>query len=1054
MANFWTQISGTNIATLEETVTTTVNLPLSQSDATVTVISGTLPKGMLLKNNTITGTPSEVARPTDYKFALRATYNNQISDRTFTITVNGADVPEWVTDEGLLPVGPNNTFYILDNTPINFQLEVTDTDVEAGQTLEYFIGSGDGVLPPGIQLTADGRLVGVVEPILALEKQQSAGEYDTGSYDSRSNPYDFGIKSSNGFDSFFYDTTIFDLSIPTKSPKKLNRYYEFTISVSDGDTIARRTFTLYVVGDDFLRVDNTIMQIANGVFTADNTHIRTPIWLTPRNFGYRRANNYVTLYLDVLDPNTLSGVVTYTLQDFNDDGSESVLPPGMVLDNTTGEVAGRVPYQPSINREYKFTVKASRYGPTTSSEFVTLKVFEDAQPGANSIKIFKNPDISDVINSTISIGGQAFIISSVDTSSQQFDVINLSTPLKVFMYETTSIGGTSLKIRKLGRPFLDKLLNSTINFGAQSVRITGINYNEKLYKAKEDHTSATFASDLYNDKWIEVNGTLSDYEPWTANTSYSEGDIIKFNNSAFETLTIEDPVAINVFAGLQADTLLATPLDEIVKKEVQYDIQTVSNITLEVAESTKTFSVTLLGEVNSEIKFTTPSNLGRISSNYISTLFIEGTTSVKGLNLLYSLVKGTLPPGLSLGYDGSITGKVIQFGSSTQDGLTTFDSNTFTLDGNETRIDRKFTFTVKAQDQYLYSAQEKEYFITIEDPDNKSYSDLIVKPFLKKEQRTQYNNIISNPEIFLPESIYRPYDDNFGIQNKIKMLVYAGLETKTINNYVAAITKNHKRKKFKIGDVKVAQAKTPGTNDVVYEVVYLDIIDPQMPKTGRTRKSFRIDTKHNLTVDQSRSIQDSDTVISVPIYGRSGEIETELTSGALVVETRTDRIVYGSTNRFKVELRDETLIEYVARITTTLKDLTDPYVLPTVPDNPIKTDTDAIRVSEGKDQTRYISNLYHMRDNLSKIGLTELNFLPLWMRTAQEGDVRELGYTPAVVLCYTKPGQSKIIANNIKNANFDWQQFDFDIDRYIIDNAVGNSSEQFLLFGNYQFNTN
>jgi len=340
MANFWTSLSGTTIASIEENVTTSVSLPLSETNATVTHISGTLPNGMRLKNNAIVGTPSEVARVTDYKFVLRATYNNEISDRTFIITVSGEDLPEWETEEGLLPVGNNNTYYILDSSPVDFQLLANDSDTAAGEKLEYFIGSGDGTLPPGIQLTTDGRLIGVVDPILAIEKKSGNGSYDTGAYDSRNNPYDFGIKSSNGFDSFFYDTTIYDLSIPTKSPKKLNRYYEFTVSVSDGDNIARRTFRIYVVGDDFLRIDNTIMQVGTGVFTADNTHIRTPIWLTPRNFGVRRANNYLTFYLDVIDPNTLSGIVTYTLQETNDDGSESVLPPGMDIDSTTGEIAG------------------------------------------------------------------------------------------------------------------------------------------------------------------------------------------------------------------------------------------------------------------------------------------------------------------------------------------------------------------------------------------------------------------------------------------------------------------------------------------------------------------------------------------------------------------------------------------------------------------------------------------------------------------------------------------------------------------------------------------
>ena len=65
------------------------------------------------------------------------------------------------------------------------------------------------------------------------------------------------------------------------------------------------------------RADNTMMQIGTGIFTADITHIRVPVWLTPSNFGFRRANNYVTLVLDVIDPNTLSGVPSYYLKATN-----------------------------------------------------------------------------------------------------------------------------------------------------------------------------------------------------------------------------------------------------------------------------------------------------------------------------------------------------------------------------------------------------------------------------------------------------------------------------------------------------------------------------------------------------------------------------------------------------------------------------------------------------------------------------------------------------------------------------------------------------------------
>jgi len=387
MANFWTSNNGDSLGTLEEQVTIApLTLPLSEPSASVALISGSLPAGLRLVNNTILGTPIEVSRETVSTFVLRATYNSQISDRTFKITVLGEDAPVWQTPADLLPAGNNGVYYILDSAPVDFQLEVIDTDTAAGQVLEYFIPAKGGVLPPGIQLTRDGRLVGVVDPILAIEKASGSGFYDDAGYDAGStSAYDWSVPSSNGFDSFYYDTTIYDLSTPTRSPKKLNRYYEFIVSVSDGDTIASRTFKLYVVGDDFFRADTTVMNVGSGVFSADNTHIRVPIWLTPRDFGYRRANNYVTLVLDVIDTNSLAGVVSFYQKAFNDDNSPSILPPGLELDTITGEIAGRVPYQPAVTQEYKFTIAAQRIGYDIDRVQLIEYMYESANPGVAQI---------------------------------------------------------------------------------------------------------------------------------------------------------------------------------------------------------------------------------------------------------------------------------------------------------------------------------------------------------------------------------------------------------------------------------------------------------------------------------------------------------------------------------------------------------------------------------------------------------------------------------------------------------------------------------------------
>lgn len=1007
MADLWEKRSGTELAVLQERNTTVVPLPLNNDEIddstslTVQKISGTLPNGMRLETLDsslytvkygLVGTPLEVPRSTQYKFVLRATQGELFQDRTFTITVEGPDEPEWVTSEGLLPIGENSTFYILDSAPVDFQLVAVDRDTSAGQTLEYFIANNDGQLPPGIELTSDGRLVGIVDPILALDKAAGAGLYDQNVYGTY--PYDFGIKSSNGFDSFFYDTTTYDLSIPTRSPKKLNRYYEFVVSVSDGDTIARRTFRIFVVGDDFLRADNTIMQVGTGTFTADNTHIRTPIWLTPRDFGYRRANNYVTLFLDVIDPNSLSGVVSYSLETINDDGSDSILPPGLVLDSTTGEIAGRVPYQPAVTTEYKFTVKASRLGATVEKTSLSFRTYEDTAIGSTSVKIDKNPNVNSFPGNTINVDGNAYRITSVNDAVNQYDTITLGEPVDFKVFETATTGSTQVKITPVGN-LLSDLVGETISFGTSSYTVSNVDDGSIIYAARIDHTSqAGFLQD--DDKWEVYTGSETEATVWTPGTPYQEGDLVKYSTRGYDVLTFTSAITSNISLGLPIEHVIPVETKTLWKVGTIVYLDAVSyGLNTEVAEKSKTFIVRMLGEVDSTISWLTPSDLGNISSNYISTLKVEAQTTVPNGKLLYSLIKGTLPPGLTLSPDGEIIGKINSFGTVSNPGLTIFDSQTLILDGNTTSIDRDFRFTIKAQDQFGFSAIEQEFVVNVDDPDDKLYSNLYVKPMLKESQRSIYNTFISNPDVFDPNYIYRPNDPNFGLQKQIKMLVYAGIETKSAENYVAAAAKNHTRKRFRLGDVKTAVAKLPGTNDIVYEVVYVDIIDPYEPSEGTTKQFYKINNKNRL---------------------------------------KTNSISY-STADDNTGLQNEEPMRF----------------RPPEP-NTVKADSDVYKISQLTDDVRYISNLTNMRENILGIGDTERNFLPLWMRTSQGTNIAELGFVSAIPLCYCKPGTSQIIANAIKNTEFEFNQFDFDIDRYIIDSTEGNSAEQYIVFANYKFN--
>lgn len=915
MARLWSQSSGTTIATLQERQTTTVNLSLTEDSVTTNLISGELPRGMRLESNAIVGTPFEVPRETTYTFVIRATFNGEIQDRTFKIVVQGADEPSWVTQEDLLPVGINGQYFILDSAPIDFQLEAFDQDTSSGQTLEYFIGNKDGELPPGVQLTRDGRLVGIVDPILAIEKAAASGFYDDGPYDYLlKTGYDWSVRPNNGFDSYFYDTTTYDLSIPTRSPKKLNRYYQFTVSVSDGDTIQRRTFRIYVVGDDFFRSDTTVMQVGTGIFTADITHVRTPIWITPRDFGFRRANNYVTLKLDIIDPNTLIGVVVYNLASKNDDGTDSILPPGLSLDSTTGEIAGYTPYQPAITKEYKFTVNARRI--------------------------------------------------EVDEERIQF---------QQFAYEDTPKNTINLKVNKLGE---------------------------------------------YEKKAVGLNFSIEGY-------AYKVVSISTVNNN-YDVLNLDKPIHKALTKG---DTV---------------DLGITSVVAQEISEKEKTFTVKLLGEIDSTIQWLTPDNLGTISANYISTLSVAAQTTVPNARLIYTLESGNLPPGLSLSLDGEIIGKIRSFGNVESPGLTVFDGQSFILDGNTTSIDRKYTFTIKAQDQFGYSAIQRRFTVSVTDPDNKQYSNLHVQPYMSETKRRTYVDFINNAEIFNPEYIYRPNDPNFGLQRKIKMLLYSGIETKNIEEYVAAAAKNYTRKKLILGEVKTAVAKTPGTNNIVYEVVYIEVLDPYESSNGDVKKQIKIKNKAPQLVNSIKYTYVLPNVMKVTT--RNGDVDVDFSS-SLDIFLRDYLVSYPVSDTLRVTLRDGSEIDIPFNKGTSVSNKYRPN-----PENTITADSNAITVDGAADDVRYISNISHMRDAIRELGETERNFLPLWMRTAQANSVNELGFVNAIPLVFCKPGTSAIIKNNLDFANIDFTQFDFDIDRYIIDSTTGNSEEQYVLFANYKFN--
>jgi len=352
----WTTTAG-KIASIDEQASFSLQLEANTSDSTTivySVIAGSLPAGMqVTSTGLLTGTPAEVAKRTLYTFVVRATAGTTITDRTFSIDVKGADAPTFTTASGQLQMEDSTRvglYWIIDGSELTLQLEATDTDTAAGQTLVYEITSGE--LPPGITMNKKGLVSGVVK----LTDDQKFGE--RGGFDA----------SQEDYDDVVYDKTV--------TSKSISKNFEFTVRVSDGTSFVEQTNSIFVYSADFWRVSNSsvtidVTEIDGSPLTMDYSGNRRPVFRTGSDLGtFRHDNDFVTK-IDVEDFDPLQGDLTYTIQ-------SGALPGGVQIDASSGELYGALARQTAVEKTYTFTVRANRVVSTginvfTDQEF-TMKV--------------------------------------------------------------------------------------------------------------------------------------------------------------------------------------------------------------------------------------------------------------------------------------------------------------------------------------------------------------------------------------------------------------------------------------------------------------------------------------------------------------------------------------------------------------------------------------------------------------------------------------------------------------------------------------------------------
>lgn len=219
------------------------------------------------------------------------------------------------------------------------------------------------------------------------------------------------------------------------------------------------------------------------------------------------------------------------------------------------------------------------------------------------------------------------------------------------------------------------------------------------------------------------------------------------------------------------------------------------------------FSFNLSNEINGDITWITPADLGSIFNGTISTKSVLAFSDVE---LQYRIKSGSLPPNLTLLSNGEITGYV---------------ANQPTSQLLEQYAETDFTFTIEAySSQYPIIKQDRTFTLTVVQEYNQPTDILYIKATPSIADRRIIDTLLDNDELIPAEYLYRPNDIYFGKATDVTYEHAYGIYASDVNEYIAAVTRNHYWRNVTLGEIKTAQAKDDNGN-VVYEVVYSQVVD-------------------------------------------------------------------------------------------------------------------------------------------------------------------------------------------------------------------------------------
>ena len=405
-----------------------------------------------------------------------------------------------------------------------------------------------------------------------------------------------------------------------------------------------------------------------------------------------------------------------------------------------------------------------------------------------------------------------------------------------------------------------------------------------------------------------------------------------------------------------------------------------------VFSSVFNYQLTIANDILGTVTWVTPADLGTMFNSQTSILAVEATSDVA---LSYRIASGTLPSNLVLLDNGGISGTVAY--QPTTELLALNDKTTF-------------TFTIEAYSPLFPVVHaSREFTLVIKQEFDQPTDTLYIKCAPSTSNRAIIKQLLTSPTIIPTADLYRAEDSNFGKASSIIYEHAYGIYASDFDEYVAAITKNHYWRNITLGELKTAVAKD-ASGKVVYEVVYSEVQD-------------------NLINPKGKSV--SEDILwprKIPLFlGPWYTSETDI---------YTSWIGAGDSQR----LQNETASEEELLVSENNENLLTEEGQPSY----------YTALTPGFAQALYPNSLVNMRSRVGQNLGQEYDFrlLPGWM-TSQQANGSTLGYTPAWVIAYCKPGTSAQIKTNIETLWLDplgnpytLNEINFELDRITVDKSI------------------